>query len=268
MKVLAVRILIVVLAAAAGCGGETTLRDGPAGRVPDDAAAGAPRASSTTIALFVFDVTTSFEQAAPSCVNDMLPVARWVAARRGSVYAGALMTGDPQTQPWEVEEHFNKPAPAAIRGNDRMERSHRMADAEKLKSRLLDIANSEPAHGGSPVLKMLHRTADFRRQRAARAMFIAVVCSDLAAFGDRLDVTKPIPQQRVDDVFNEWRGRFDDLAGADLYFVGVGRSDLEENVDPDSLTKVKELVRSLVEDAGARVRLMDTQLGDIFPLPR
>lgn len=224
-----------------------------------------PKASKP-VALAIVDDTSSFDEFAPACARDFVSVAKAVAVREGHLYAGALLTGDPYRQTFAVEADFGEPVPAAIDGNSELEDAYRRRKAEGLASAFERMTRTEPAVGGSPVLSTLERASRFRRDRAPGSAFWLVVCSDLASIGDGLDVRRPIDGAVVSRTVKEWTGRLSGLSGADLYFIGAGRLRPGSAAQPEAIRQVERILHDLADRVGAEVRLVDTQLGQTFPL--
>lgn len=218
------------------------------------------------VALAILDETSSFRPFSPACVQDFLTVARGVASRRGHLYAGPLLTGDPYSERFSVDRDFDAPAPASIEGNNELERAYRARLANRLRGPLEAMTHSRPAIGGSPVLATLARASSFRQQRATNHEFWLVTCSDLANIGDGLDARQPINDTNIDRIVRRWAPRLKGLKGADLYFIGAGRLRPGSAARPDSVRQVERIIRALARAVGAHVRLVDTQLGQTFPL--
>ena len=223
-------------------------------------------APAKPVALAIVDDTSSFDEFAPECARDFLTVARTVATREGHLYAGPLLTGDPYGQKFAVDANFDEPVPAAIEGNDDLEEAYRKRRAERLASAFEQMARAEPEVGGSPVLSTLERASRFRRDRASGTAFWLVVCSDLANIGDGLDVRRPIDDAAVTRAITQWTSRLSDLKNADLYFVGAGRLRPGSAARPDAIRQIERILYGIAERVGARVRLIDTQLGQTFPI--
>jgi hypothetical protein len=220
------------------------------------------------VALEVLDETSSFRPFRSDCVPDFLTVAGTVAERGGDLYAGALLTGDPFGKRFLIEEHFAKSVPAAIKGNDELARNYRRRRARALTPRFDQLTTSVPDTPGSPILDTLARVARFKQERVPPGSpFWLVMCSDLANVGNGLDARKPISDQMVDRAAAAWAGPLSGLRGTDFYFIGAGRRS-EADIRPDSVRQVERLLIRLAADqrVGAHVRLIDTQLGQVFPL--
>lgn len=220
-------------------------------------------AASRPVAVLVSDSSASFRTFAPDCVPDFATVARAVAERQGELYGGPLVGGDPFGQPFTIEEHFDDPPPSSIEGNDELEVAHRDRLAAALEpdfGRMVRIRA-----GGSPVLTALERVARFRRDRAKDRPFWIVACTDLGGIEAGVDVRKPISDAEVRAIVARWSGRLRDLAGSDLYVIGARRVREGSAALPASITQVEKALRRIAERVGARVRLVDTQLGQTFP---
>lgn len=222
--------------------------------------------TSGAFALTIRDRSTSFAQFSADCVPDFMQVAMAVAERSGDLYGGALLGADPFGAAISIEAHFDESPPPAIAGNERLEREFRRRRAASLRSRFDALARL-PVVGGSPVLRTLERAARFTDQRAEGAHPVwIVVCSDLANVGSGLDVRRPITNSQVHAAIDRWTPRLGGLRGADLYFVGAGRRAPGADSLPASIRQVERVVAEVASRVGARVRLMDTRLGQRFPL--
>jgi hypothetical protein len=227
---------------------------------------GGGKAQTKPVALAIIDNTSSFDKFAAGCTTDFLTVAQGVAARRGHLYAGALLTGDPFSQTFTVDTDFNRGAPSAIQGNADLEASYRKRQAERLRPAFKRMAKTKAAVGGSPVFTTLERASTFRTQRAQGLPFWLVVCSDLADVGDGLDVRKPISNADVAHAVKRFTPQLEGLKGADLYFISAGRLEPGSTVRPESIRQIERVLREVARKVGANLRLIDTQLGTTFPL--
>ncbi len=230
------------------------------------ACGGGSSSTSNPVALAILDETSSFRSFAPDCVHDFVTVAKAVAERRGHLYAGPLLSGDPFSQRFSVEANFDAKVPSAIQGNGELESAYRRRQAENLAAPLSRMARSRATVGGSPVLATLARASSFRQQRARDRPFWLVVCSDLANVGDGLDVRRVINGAAVDRAIRTWAPRLRGLRGADLYFIGAGRVRPGSKTQPESIRQVERILNGIAERDGAHVRLIDTQLGETFPI--
>jgi hypothetical protein len=219
------------------------------------------------VALVISDASSSFRAFAPDCVPDFETVAAAVAVRRGDLYGGAFVTGNPLGQPFTVEAHFGAPPPPSIAGNGDLEAANRKRQAAALRPALEKMVRTSTPTGGSPVFTSLLRVASFRQQRASGRPLWAVICSDLANVGDGIDVRKPISDGEVHTIVRRWSERLRGLAGTDLYVTGAGRLHRGSRSRPDSIRQVERSIRQIARRVGARVLLIDTQLGSVFPLP-
>jgi hypothetical protein len=217
------------------------------------------------VALLIADQTSSFKQFAPDCARDFVTVAEAVAERRGHLYAGPLLTGDPFSQRFSVEQDFDAKVPSAIQGNGELEDAYRRRQADKLKGEFTGMARTRARVGGSPVLATLARAASFKEQRARNRPFWLVVCSDLANVGDGLDVRQEIDDATVRRTVKAWTPRLRGLEGADLYFIGAARLKKGSLSKPESIRQIERILRGIADRVGANVRLIDTQLGENFP---
>jgi hypothetical protein len=218
------------------------------------------------VAFLLSDATSSFVDFSEDCVKDFMNVARATAERGGDLYAGPLVTGDPYRQPWTIEAHFEAASPSSIEGNRTLERAHRLRQVDRLEQRFGEMVQERAEIGGSPVLDALARVADFRTQRAADRPFSVLVCSDLANIDATLDTRREITPEQVGSAVDEWSRKLNALHGSDLYFVGVGRLRPGSKARPESIAQMKRVLRAVAERIGARVRVIDTQLGDQFPV--
>jgi hypothetical protein len=230
------------------------------------AGCGSGTPASKPMALVILDQTSSFRTFAPDCARDFVTVAEGVAERKGTLFGGPLLTGDPFSERFSVEKNFEAKVPAAIRGNGELENAYRARQAQQLRGAFVAMSRTQATVGGSPVLQTLARASSFRTQRARQHPFWLVVCSDLANVGDGLDVRQEIDDAAVQRATNAWAPRLRGLRGADLYFIGAGRLRSGSRSRPDSIQQVERILRDIAARVGANVRLIDTQLGDTFPI--
>src|SRR4051812_13211252 len=72
--------------------------------------------SRAPVGLVGSDASPSFRPFVHDCARDFQKVATTVAERRGDIYGGALVTGNPFGQRLVIEKHFGASPPPSIQG--------------------------------------------------------------------------------------------------------------------------------------------------------
>ncbi len=207
------------------------------------------------------DVTTSTADVRAGYLPDLEAFGAAAIRAKAPYYADAW-AGEPLSSvAWRIRENY------AFR--DLEGESHRLQEAraeanDALPDRLRPLLDVPATVSGSPLLTALASAASLRRTDPHRRQrgFHLLIATDGIIIGDGVDSRHPVPAGAPEAMAAKWGTKLSALAGAQLYFTGVG---LGSHLPGDRLDACEDVVRAVAGACGATVELWGARLGEAFP---